>query len=98
MSQIIVENLKKSFFISQKTEGMKGAVRGIFQRKKKEIKAIWTICGNAVLFIGLITIQAAISFWTIESLEIMNTLTYGELKGKNRLLSQTRPLIEPGWR
>lgn len=41
---------------------------------------IWTIAGSTLLFISLIMIQAAISFWTIESLEIMNTLTYGGLE------------------
>lgn len=40
MSQIIVEDLSKSFFISQKKEGMKGAVKGLFHREKKEIKAL----------------------------------------------------------
>lgn len=37
----------------------------------------WTLMGSSFLFVGLMMIQAAISFWTIESLEIMNTLTYG---------------------
>ena len=43
----------------------------------KALMIIWTIAGGSVLFIGIMMIQAAISFWTIESLEIMNTLTYG---------------------
>ena len=33
-----------------------------------------------LLFSGLIVIQATISFWTTESLEIMNTLTYGGIE------------------
>jgi ABC-2 type transport system permease protein len=39
--------------------------------------ALWTIAGGVALFFGLLVIQGAISFWTIESLEAMNLLTYG---------------------
>ena len=38
---------------------------------------LFAIAGGMALFIGLFIIQATISFWTIESLELMNTLTYG---------------------
>ena len=51
------------------------------------LKVIWglevfvifffTLAGGVALFVGLVIIQATIAFWTIESLEIMNTLTYG---------------------
>lgn len=43
----------------------------------KVMMIIWTLAGSCVLFTGIMIIQATISFWTIESLEIMNTLTYG---------------------
>lgn len=33
--------------------------------------------GGIALFLGIVVIQATITFWTIESLEIMNILTYG---------------------
>ena len=46
----------------------------------KVIMIFWTISGSCFLFMGLIMIQATISFWTIESLEIMNTMTYGGLE------------------
>lgn len=36
-----------------------------------------TILGGACLFYGLFVLQATLSFWTIDSLEIMNTVTYG---------------------
>lgn len=57
MSQIIVDNLNKSFFISQKSEGMKGALKGLFQREKKEIKALDNISfkvdkGEMIGYIG----------------------------------------------
>lgn len=41
---------------------------------------ILSIAGTASLFYGLLVIQAAISFWTIETLEIMNITTYGGLQ------------------
>lgn len=36
-----------------------------------------TLCAGFVLFYGIVICQAVLSFWTTESLEIMNTLTYG---------------------
>jgi ABC-2 type transport system permease protein len=33
--------------------------------------------GSVALFIGIVIFQATLTFWTIESLEIMNILTYG---------------------
>ena len=38
---------------------------------------VLTIAGGACLFIGLFVLQATIAFWTTESLELMNTVTYG---------------------
>ena len=38
---------------------------------------IAAILGGACMFYGLFVLQATLSFWTIESLEIMNTVTYG---------------------
>jgi ABC-2 type transport system permease protein len=39
-----------------------------------------SIIGTAALFYGLTIIQGAISFWTIETLEIVNITTYGGLE------------------
>ncbi len=33
--------------------------------------------GGVALFLGIVILQATLTFWTIESLEIMNILTYG---------------------
>jgi ABC-2 type transport system permease protein len=33
--------------------------------------------GGAALFLGLLVLQATLAFWTVESLEVANTLTYG---------------------
>ena len=38
---------------------------------------MWTIAGGVALFFGLMVIQGALAFWTTESLEVMNLLTYG---------------------
>jgi ABC-2 type transport system permease protein len=37
----------------------------------------WAFCGGVVLFGGLLILQATLSFWTVESLEVANVLTYG---------------------
>ncbi|HEX4183258.1 MAG TPA: ABC-2 family transporter protein [Caulobacteraceae bacterium] len=36
-----------------------------------------SIAGGAALFLGLLVLQATLAFWTVESLEVANTLTYG---------------------
>jgi len=41
---------------------------------------IFSIIGTTCLFYGLLVIQAALSFWTTETLEIMNITTYGGLQ------------------
>jgi ABC-2 type transport system permease protein len=38
---------------------------------------LFTISGAACLFIGLLVLQATLAFWSTESLEIVNTVTYG---------------------
>ena len=37
----------------------------------------FAMAGTACLFYGLIVLQATAAFWTVETLEIMNTVTYG---------------------
>jgi len=49
--------------------------------------ALWTIVGGVALFFGLIVIQGAISFWTVEGLEAMNVLTYGGVQAAQFPLS-----------
>jgi ABC-2 type transport system permease protein len=45
------------------------------------IKILWLLStsfiGGVALFVGIVILQATLTFWTIESLEIMNILTYG---------------------
>ncbi|MCB1646155.1 MAG: ABC-2 family transporter protein [Pseudomonadales bacterium] len=38
---------------------------------------LFAVTGVICLFVGLFILQATLSFWTVESLEVMNTVTYG---------------------
>jgi ABC-2 type transport system permease protein len=49
--------------------------------------AIWTVAGGVALFFGLMVIEGALAFWTIESLEVMNVLTYGGVQAAEFPLS-----------
>ena len=54
--------------------------------------ALWTIAGAAALFFGLLVLQATLSFWTTESLEAVNALTYGGVQAAQFPLS-----LYPDW-
>jgi ABC-2 type transport system permease protein len=41
---------------------------------------VMSIVGTACLFYGLMIIQGAICFWTMESLELMNITTFGAME------------------
>ncbi|MDR3624151.1 MAG: ABC-2 family transporter protein [Chlamydiales bacterium] len=41
---------------------------------------LFAIFGTVIFFYALFVIQAALSFWTIETLELMNVLTYGSVE------------------
>lgn len=51
----------------------------------------FTVLGGACLFVGLFVIQATLAFWTTESLEAMNTVTYGGVETSQLPLSIYRP-------
>jgi ABC-2 type transport system permease protein len=38
---------------------------------------LFAVAGGIALFTGILILQATLAFWTVESLEIANTLTYG---------------------
>jgi ABC-2 type transport system permease protein len=38
---------------------------------------VWTVIGGMALFAGLLVLQATLSFWTVEGLEVANIVTYG---------------------
>jgi ABC-2 type transport system permease protein len=39
--------------------------------------ALFSIAGGIALFLGILVLQGALAFWTVESLEIANVFTYG---------------------
>jgi ABC-2 type transport system permease protein len=49
--------------------------------------ALWAVTGGIALFFGLMVIQGALSFWTVEGLEAMNVLTYGGVQAAQYPLS-----------
>lgn len=49
------------------------------------------VVGGACLFYGLLVVQATLAFWTVESLEIMNTVTYGGTETASYPLTIYRP-------
>lgn len=46
----------------------------------KALLLVWAIAGGLALFMAILLLQATLSFWTVESLEIVNTLTYGGIE------------------
>ena len=54
---------------------------------------LFTILGGVCLFFGLIVIQATIAFWTTETLELMNTMTYGGIETAQYPLAIYQPAL-----
>ena len=54
--------------------------------------AVWAVAGGVALFSGILVLQATLSFWTIESLEVVNVLTYGGVQAAQYPLN-----IYAGW-
>lgn len=50
-----------------------------------------SILGGSCIFYGIFVIQATLAFWTVESLEIMNTVTYGGTEAAQYPLNVYRP-------
>jgi ABC-2 type transport system permease protein len=67
----------------------------------QQIEIAWTpaklglllvaIAGGAFLFSGIFVLQATLAFWTTESLEIINTVTYGGVETAQFPLNIYRP-------
>jgi ABC-2 type transport system permease protein len=50
-----------------------------------------TVFGGVCMFYGLFVLQATMAFWTVETLELMNTVTYGGTETAQYPLSIYRP-------
>ena len=53
---------------------------------------LWAVLGGFALFYGILILQGTLSFWTVESLEIVNTITYGGVEAAQYPLD-----IYAGW-
>lgn len=49
--------------------------------------ALFAVAGGVALFAGLLILQATLAFWTVESLEVANVLTYGGAQAAHYPLS-----------
>lgn len=49
--------------------------------------ALFAVAGGMALFAGLLILQATLAFWTVESLEVANVLTYGGVQAAHYPLS-----------
>jgi ABC-2 type transport system permease protein len=52
---------------------------------------LFALAGGTALFSALLILQATLSFWTIESLEVANTLTYGGVEASRFPLDIYQP-------
>lgn len=57
----------------------------------KVLLVVFAVLGGAALFSGLLVLQATLAFWTTESLEIMNTVTYGGVETTQYPVTIYRP-------
>ena len=57
-----------------------GLRAGVAWSAAKVALAAATILAGACVFLGVFVIQATLAFWTTETLEVMNVLTYGGLE------------------
>ena len=55
---------------------------------------VGAVAGGVALFSGLIVLQATLAFWTTETLEIMNTVTYGGVETTQYPLSIYQPWFQ----
>jgi hypothetical protein len=69
MPQIMVENLVKTFRVSDRAAGLWGAVCGVVHRRYRTVRAL-----DGVSF-ALEILEATSAFWTTESLEVWNAFT-----------------------
>lgn len=67
-------------------------VVGVQWTPDKALLLAWTILGGVALFSGLLILQASFAFWTTESLEVFNVLTYGGIQAAQFPLS-----LYAGW-
>jgi ABC-2 type transport system permease protein len=55
-------------------------ITGVYWTAGKVLLALFALAGGVAVFLGLLMIQAAMCFWSTQSLEIMNSFTYGGIE------------------
>ena len=65
---------------------------GIVWTLPKALLVAWATLGGAGVFYGVLVLQATMCFWTVESLEIVNAITYGGITAAEMPLT-----IYPRW-
>ena len=55
---------------------------------------IGAVVGGVCMFVGLVVLQATLAFWTTETLEIMNTVTYGGVETTQYPIAIYRPWFQ----
>ncbi|AUX44946.1 transporter [Sorangium cellulosum] len=70
--------------------GWAGAALDVGWTAPKLLLLAGAIAGGACVFYGLIVLQATLCFWTVESIEIMNAVTYGGTEAAQYPLSLYR--------
>jgi ABC-2 type transport system permease protein len=71
--------------------GWSVAALGLALTPAKALLIVFMIVGYGCLFYALFVFQATLSFWTVETLEIMNTVTYGGTETAQFPLTLYRP-------
>lgn len=67
------------------------AVLGVACTPAKVLLLLGGVLAGACIFSGLFILQATLAFWTVETLEIMNTVTYGGVETSQYPLTIYRP-------
>lgn len=53
---------------------------GVTWNLLKVILLVYSVCGGIMIFTGLLIIQATMCFWSTQSLEVINSFTYGGIE------------------
>ncbi len=68
------------------------ALSGVLWTFPKALLILWATLGGAATFLGVLILQATLCFWTVESLEVVNAVTYGGITAAQMPLT-----IYPKW-
>lgn len=73
--------------------GWGASAAGVAWDVPRVLLLVGAVLGGACVFYGLFVLQATLCFWTVESLEIMNTVTYGGTEAAQYPLTVYRPWL-----